>query len=192
MKKICYTLAFLIMTAALIAAWSEKPLEELENNIVRLHIIAAGDGERDQELKLMVRDSIQHLAAERGRLPSAAEMELTANSVLKKEGVKYGARVTMGKFYITRRSYGSFTLPYGRYTAARVELGPACGKNWWCVLSPPLCFTSSSFDTEDTLDGYVSSSTEKIIEDGDINIKFRALELISRLKQKTEQRKAGK
>lgn len=192
MKKICYTVAFLLMTAVLITAWSEKPLNELENNIVRLHIIAASDDARDQELKLMVRDSILDLAAEKGRLPSAAEMELTANSVLKKECVKYGARVTMGKFYITRRSYGSFTLPYGRYTAARVELGKACGKNWWCVLSPPLCFTSSSFETDDTLDGYVSSDTERIIESGEINIKFRTLEFISRLKQISGEHKSKK
>ena len=29
--------------------------------------------------------------------------------------------------------------PAGRYQALRVILGEGKGKNWWCVMFPPLC-----------------------------------------------------
>ena len=41
-------------------------------------------------------------------------------------------------FFETRR-YDNVLLPAGTYTAVRIELGEAAGKNWWCVLYPPLC-----------------------------------------------------
>ena len=32
-------------------------------------------------------------------------------------------------------------MPAGTYTALRIELGDAAGRNWWCVMYPPLCFS---------------------------------------------------
>ena len=44
--------------------------------------------------------------------------------------------------------YGDLTLAEGVYDALIIELGTGTGDNWWCVLYPPLCFTSSSQDVE--------------------------------------------
>ena len=46
------------------------------------------------------------------------------------------------------RVYGDLTLAEGVYDALIIELGTGTGDNWWCVLYPPLCFTSSSQDVE--------------------------------------------
>ena len=45
-------------------------------------------------------------------------------------------------FFETRR-YDHVILPAGTYTAVRIELGAAAGKNWWCVLYPPLCVSAA-------------------------------------------------
>lgn len=36
-------------------------------------------------------------------------------------------------------------FPCGTYEALQIKLGSAEGKNWWCVLYPPLCFSQSSY-----------------------------------------------
>ena len=41
--------------------------------------------------------------------------------------------------------YGDMSFPPGTYEAFRVDIGNACGKNWWCVLFPPLCFVDSTY-----------------------------------------------
>lgn len=37
------------------------------------------------------------------------------------------------------REYEGFTLPAGKYLALRVLIGEGAGRNWWCVVFPPLC-----------------------------------------------------
>ena len=48
------------------------------------------------------------------------------------------------------KDYGSIVLPAGEYEALKVEIGSAKGKNWWCVLFPPLCFVDESCVTTDS------------------------------------------
>ncbi len=43
------------------------------------------------------------------------------------------------KFLI--KDYGNITLAAGKYDAVKIIIGEGKGKNWWCVLFPPLCFT---------------------------------------------------
>jgi len=49
-----------------------------------------------------------------------------------------------GWFDFPLRSYGTLILPAGKYEAVRILLGEAQGKNWWCVLFPPLCFVDAT------------------------------------------------
>ena len=47
------------------------------------------------------------------------------------------------------KHYTGFSLPAGRYTALRITVGEGEGRNWWCVVFPPLCMgaVSESADT---------------------------------------------
>ena len=36
----------------------------------------------------------------------------------------------------------------GIYDALIIELGSGTGDNWWCVIYPPLCFTSGTADVK--------------------------------------------
>ncbi len=182
MKKIIYVFLFVFMSALCFGMWSDTLLFDLENNIVRLHILANSDGEYDQQLKIKVRDNILEYAKKNEKVPTPTQMEALANKVLLMENAPYKAKANVGKYYIDRRAYESFILPEGMYTAARIELGEAEGKNWWCVLSPPLCFTKSSFGYTDDLGEYLTAETENTIKGDRITIKLKVLELFSKLR----------
>jgi hypothetical protein len=38
------------------------------------------------------------------------------------------------------KRYENFTMPAGVYDALRITIGNGEGKNWWCVMFPPLCY----------------------------------------------------
>lgn len=117
---------------------------------VRLHIIANSDSPQDQTLKLVVRDKIVEeltplLLEAKDRDEAAAivqanipRMEQIAQEVTASAG--YSAKGYYGRFGFPDRTYGELFLPAGDYDALRLVLGAGEGKNWWCVLFPPLCF----------------------------------------------------
>lgn len=124
--------------------------------LIRLHILANSDDACDQALKLKVRDAVvEYLApllneadtvdAAR-RIVSARREDLAriAANVLAANGVTYPVTVEMGRFEFPLRAYGPLVLPSGEYEAVRILLGEAKGKNWWCVLFPPLCVVDAA------------------------------------------------
>lgn len=163
----------------LLGLWCDFASRELENNIVRLHVIANSDSAEDQAIKLTVRDRITDLAREQGRTPDLYQLENTANSVLAENNKPYTAKVTYSKYYVNRREYESIILPEGKYTAACIKLGRGEGKNWWCVLSPPLCFTKSALGRTDEMDDYLDGETATVIKG--ITVKLKVFELASKI-----------
>lgn len=130
-------------------------------NLIRLHVVANSDSDDDQALKLEVRDAILARAkkelldsvktkeeAWRALLEDARNLQAVAMERIRAAGKSYDARVEMGTFAFPERTYGSVTVPSGDYDAVRVVLGEGKGRNWWCVLFPPLCFIQVSKDRE--------------------------------------------
>ena len=131
-------------------------LHEIEHSVIRLHIPADSDSTADQTAKLLVRDALlahagewipagadfaESCSAVRAHLP---EIRQTALSALQDAGCAASVRVSFGEMSFPERSYGSFTLPAGDYTALRVEIGSGEGQNWWCVMYPALCLPAAS------------------------------------------------
>lgn len=154
--------------------------QEIYNKILRLHVPANSDSEKDQALKLMVRDSIlaeleciysenetssidEAIAAVGGnleRLRTAAEQTLFEN------GSELGVRVSLGREYYPAKSYNEVTLPAGVYNSLKVSIGKGEGRNWWCVLYPSLCLAAATVD-ESGLNTYVyEEDGEKFIAAG--------------------------
>jgi stage II sporulation protein R len=137
---------------ALGAGGGEEGVAFRQGNLVRLHINANSDSAVDQRVKLLVRDDLlrgsQDLLrdltdVQTARAAVAGNLELfrrLAERRLREEGLSYRVRVSYGVYPFPVRTYGNLTLPAGRYTALRVILGRGAGRNWWCVLFPPLCF----------------------------------------------------
>ena len=126
------------------------------DNLIRFHVIANSDSERDQALKRKVRDLIvtrmtpefkaaRNLAEARGIAKAhLAEIKNIAVGETWAWGENYSISVQLGKYDFPIKTYGKVTLPAGRYEAVRVVIGKGQGANWWCVLFPPLCFVDVS------------------------------------------------
>lgn len=125
----------------------------LEDRILRLHILAAGDDTASQEIKLHVRDAVlSHIRdavadadtakdAEAALSPLLPEIISVANRTLEAYGVSYRAKAEITTEFFPIKQYGSLLLPPGEYRALRIVLDEGKGKNWWCMLYPSLCFT---------------------------------------------------
>lgn len=176
-KKFCGIIIILgiIFTAGITAADQGEPLEK---SVLRLHVIANSDDPADQSLKLQVKDEI--VKTMRVRLGEAKdahearqiavqempEIKQAAEHVIKEQGYDYGVKVYVGQFNFPTKSYGDLVFPQGNYQAVRVVIGEGRGKNWWCVLFPPLCLVSST-------DKGLSLSTPR-----EAQVSFKCLELL--------------
>lgn len=129
---------------------------QLADRVVRLHVLANSDGEEDQALKLLVRDRVLARATElltqagdraeaesllRAELP---ELEALAARELRANGCDYPVTAELTDTEFPTREYDGFTLPAGEYLALRVVIGEGAGRNWWCVVFPPLCTAASA------------------------------------------------
>ena len=143
MNKIIYALAAAMVICVSMAAYSESAAEDLRENVTRLHIIANSDSDADQEVKIKVRDAILAKAHE-NKIATTEDFRETAEDILRKNGFTYAAKAETGEFYFPEKSYKDITFPAGEYYGLRVILGNGEGKNWWCVMNPPLCFTEDT------------------------------------------------
>ena len=76
------------------------------------------------------------------------EIETVCDRVLKENGFDYTSKASIRAEEFPTRVYGDLTLESGIYDALIIELGTGTGDNWWCVIYPPLCFTSGTADVE--------------------------------------------
>ena len=127
------------------------------DNLLRLHVIAHSDMPEDQNVKLLVRDALlaeiaawpaarERAELEATLLENRARLEAVAESVLRGAGSSHAVRIEVGDFEFPEKRWGAALLPAGEYRAVRVVIGDGAGRNWWCVLFPPLCFVEDELD----------------------------------------------
>lgn len=192
-RTVFYTVALLLATL-IVAALPISGEEQLYEDVIRLHVLAASDSEEDQALKLAVRDEL--LATYSARLAEASdietaereigmlcdEIERTAERVVREAGYAYSVKVEYGEEEYPRRVYGAYAFPAGSYRSLRVVIGEGGGANWWCVLFPPLCLdvATDTSPEDDALEVGLSREEYAIItgDSGGYRIKFKALELL--------------
>ena len=135
MKKAGLIILLIAAIAGLAFAFtgSGKAEESANTSYLRVHIRANSNGADDQAVKYQVRDKVVELLT-----PTVADEVLRAN------GYTYGARASIRKEEFPTRVYEEVTLEAGVYDALILELGTGTGDNWWCVVYPPLCFTSGN------------------------------------------------
>ncbi len=166
--------------------------KNIREDVVRLHILANSDSEADQSVKLAVRDALLECGGEifSGTLDKnnatiylnkeKEKLTETANRVLKENGFNYSAKIYLVNEYFNTRVYESFTMPAGEYLALKVVLGNGEGKNWWCVMFPPLCLPAATEQTD--INAVFGENGVKIIEgNGDYEIRFKIVEIIEKL-----------
>lgn len=169
--------------------------DTLNEGLIRMHIVANSDAQEDQDLKLQVRDAVTaYLTPILENMPSREEAEAylrehledlkaIAQQVL--SGTDQQVTVKLEKEAFPKREYDTFTLPAGTYEALRFEIGAGEGRNWWCVVYPPLCTAAASDLSRTALGaGLTEDDLSLITGDGDgYVLRFRSLELWERLRQ---------
>nr|WP_326127013.1 stage II sporulation protein R [uncultured Oscillibacter sp.] len=173
---------------------------QLADRVVRLHVLANSDGEEDQALKLLVRDRVLARATElltragdrteaesllRAALP---ELEALAARELRANGCDYPVTAELTDTEFPTREYDGFTLPAGEYLALRVVIGEGAGRNWWCVVFPPLCTAASADVPAAALAAGLTEEQVGLIteEDRGYVLKFKAVEWWEEIRARLE------
>ena len=130
-----------------------------------LHVIANSDSEADQALKLRVRDAILAEAEEiltacadlpeaEAQLGAALErMTAIAEATVAQAGYDYEVSAVLSYEVYPTRDYETFRLPAGQYLSLRMTIGAGAGRNWWCVVFPPLCNAATTEEFVKTAEG---------------------------------------
>ena len=174
-----------------------QTISHLQEDVLRLHILANSDSEEDQALKLMVRDRLLDHAEilfsgcdtpeeirERA-IEQKETIRLLAQEVVEENGCDAQVTVQLVHMKFDEKQYDEITMPAGDYDALRILIGEAEGQNWWCVMYPPLCLPAAGqilSDTE-TAKEYFDESTLEILENPPkFEIRFKCLEWWDTLK----------
>ena len=194
MKNIPQFAFAMLIATMMLAAFPTDAEAEIYEDTIRLHILANSDSTEDQELKLAVRDKLLEEygdtlraggsfdAASALRKEMLPEIELDAKKWIKELGFDFKVKATLTVEWYETREYADFALPAGYYTSLRVIIGEGEGKNWWCVMYPPLC-TELACESAPADDGVIDYTNEEVslIKNGKYNIKFKILEELSRV-----------
>lgn len=170
----------------------EKQCENLHENVVRLHIIAENDTEKAQEIKLKVRDKLLENSKELfsgATNKQTALLKINENLGKIKEICKQtllenncDSQVTVGveKMFFNLKNYETFVMPSGIYDALKITIGDGGGKNWWCVMFPPMCL-SACIDRETLTQTLGEDGGEFIEKTPKYVARFKILEYIEKL-----------
>ncbi len=133
--------------------------------IIRFRVIAASDSPFDQAVKLRVRDAVLDYlrpelqgAASDPRPPQSSPAGCRGSARLpsrrcRRPGRIRPVQVFYGVTAFPVKNYGSVIFPAGNYQALKIVIGPGQGKNWWCVLFPPLCYVDLTQAAQDLSGG---------------------------------------
>lgn len=180
-------LAFLFQTVSF-----SKTCEGIERSVLRVHILAHSDREEDQALKLLVRDAVTEAGAgllngvtdsteARKRLQEVLpKLQQVAQTCVNEQGYDYTVTAEVTEMYFTTRTYGDYTFPAGYYDAVRFVIGNGEGRNWWCVMYPPLCVSAAT--DKQSLDDVLNDGEQQTVKGGKrFAVRFKIVEWIYNL-----------
>lgn len=192
-KVLIFFLSAIFVLVFTAASYSCGFGEDLENSVIRLHVLANSDSAEDQALKLRVRDRILKDGRELFKNAKSEEearrilsenrdfLENSARDEIFSAGYDYPVALNMGKYDFPMKVYENYAFPSGEYEAVRVEIGKAEGQNWWCVMFPPLCFVDGTVDekkAEETLRSALTADEFDVISaSGGVDLRFKVVDV---------------
>lgn len=190
-------LLVLLAVCLLTGAMSLRNQDVLQQKMIRLHVVANSDSDRDQMLKLQVRDKVLAFTEQTMRASASREeannalrealpqIKSMAEDILRENDCSDSVEARLEPAEFPLKAYDGFRLPAGEYMALRVLIGEAAGQNWWCVVYPPLCMAAAS-DVRET--GIACGMEQEELslmqeENETYQVKFRFMELWEQLRQ---------
>ena len=192
------TIMLVIAGGRLYSDSEERQLQKgIASNIIRFHVRAESDSKEDQWLKLQVKEAVlayispvlsksQSVDESRQLLYNESEnIRNVAAATLRSLGDESDVNVYFENCYFPMKTYGDMTFPPGEYEAFRVDIGEAQGKNWWCVLYPPLCFVDAVYgevpeESKEELKGVLTEEEYSMISGENVKFRFKYLKIFNR------------
>lgn len=193
MSKLIKAIAVALVIAIILSVCGfSNECAGIRESVLRLHVLANSDSEEDQALKLKVRDTITETAAglfdrittegealeqAKARLP---ELQAAAQQCVWDEGYDYTVRAELCDMYFTTRVYETVTLPAGMYDALRISIGEGEGRNWWCVVFPPMC-VSTAVEHSELEDVLTPPQQDIVTQPQKYEVRFKIVEVIEEI-----------
>ena len=192
------TIMLVIAGGRLYSDSEERQLQNgIASNIIRFHVRAESDSKEDQWLKLQVKEAVlayispvlsksQSVDESRQLLYNESEnIRNVAAATLRSLGDESDVNVYFENCYFPMKTYGDMTFPPGEYEAFRVDIGEAQGKNWWCVLYPPLCFVDAVYgevpeESKEELKGVLTEEEYSMVSGENVKFRFKYLKIFNR------------
>lgn len=177
----------------------ESEQQSLAEKLIRFHVVAESNEPEAQELKLKIKDEVlaelspvlegcksreqaEHILGRR-----LHQIQQIAESCARKYGSQAEIAVSLENEMFGARQYESFALPAGEYSSLKIVIDEGKGKNWWCVVFPPLCIEAVCEPiggSEGAFAGLTDEDVKLIVgEEEEYVVKFKLLEIIEKLKQ---------
>lgn len=188
---------FLTLIICIVATASfENDCKGIREEVLRLHVIANSDEDYDQELKLKVRDAVlmsgeevfsgsEDIISAESEIADKKDVILhSAIEAIRNLGYDYDVKIELARSYFPTRTYDNLTLPAGYYKAVRIIIGEGKGKNWWCIMFPPLCLPSATKKDEIISTFLTEEEMNIVTADPDYEVRFWIVEKYYELKNK--------
>lgn len=137
MKKIIIVLSIIIIILCLYKN------NYYEKETIRFRIIANSNSVEDQKLKKEIVKDISNDLIKRNIKTISQERKYLLNKIPKfEEKIKEKTNnydINYGNNYFPEKKYNGKTYKAGNYESLVITLGDGNGKNFWCILFPPLC-----------------------------------------------------
>jgi len=156
LKKILILLCGLII---ILASFKNKDEQNiiLNQDSIRLRIISNSNDEVDINTKMNLKNHLEDYLFDLIKDANSKEevdniiennfenINLYINKYLNTNNYK----LDYGLNYFPKKIYKGVVYQEGMYKSLVITLGNGYGKNWWCVLFPPLCLLEENSNTTD-------------------------------------------
>ncbi|MDY5211061.1 stage II sporulation protein R [Intestinibacter sp.] len=206
---LCSVMLFLVLGIMATCAYAQiskidKFSDDYKDNLIRFHVLANSDSDEDQALKLKVRDEV--ISYLQPKLKDSESIKESEQIILKEEnnlmdickktikenGYDYDVNINLGYSKFPTKQYSSVVLPAGEYKALKIVIGKGQGRNWWCVMFPPLCFVDEQNnvidkETDEKLKSVLTKDEYELIVEkdnkkvNDLQIKFKIVEVFQKI-----------
>ncbi len=149
MKKTVILIVLAIITLGALSTQEDVVL--IPKDAIRFRVIANSNSDKDQNIKKKVATNLQHelrktmltqenLTSSRKTLKTKLpEFRENIQTTLENNKNDTTFDIDYGTHYFPEKTYKGVVYEEGMYESLVVTLGSGKGKNFWCVLFPPLC-----------------------------------------------------
>ncbi len=122
----------------------------IPNEAIRFRVIANSNTIEDQQGKLIIKNKVEkeiynliNGSNNVNEVRNIIENNLdTIKSIVDDYNIPF--KINYGNNYFPSKNYKGVLYPAGNYESLVITLGEGEGKNFWCVLFPPLCLLENN------------------------------------------------